>query len=126
MASILVIDDDAALRTVLAIVIREAGHEVLLAGDGREALAQMARRPADRPVEVVVTDIMMPEADGVEVIITCRRAFPAARIIAISGGPSTGDMDFLRVAEKLGAAATLAKPFVPAILLDKIEELLAA
>jgi len=126
MASILVIDDDAKLRTVLAIVIREAGHEVALAGDGKEALAEMARRPADRPVDVVVTDIMMPEADGVEVIMACRRAFPAARIIAMSGGPSIGDMDFLRVAEKLGAAATLAKPFLPEIVVRKIAEVLSA
>lgn len=126
MASILVIDDDARLRTVLALVIREAGHDVALAGDGKEALAEMARRPPDRPVDVVVTDIMMPEADGVEVIMACRRAFPTARIIAMSGGPSTGDMDFLRVAAKLGAAATLAKPFLPDVLVRKIEELIAS
>jgi len=126
MACILLIDDDVQLRTVLAIVIREGGHEVLLAGDGKEAMAEMARRPPERPVDVVVTDIMMPEADGVEVIMACRRAFPTARIIAISGGPSTGDMDFLRVAAKLGAAETLAKPFLPAILLHKIAEVLAA
>jgi len=126
MASILVIDDDDKLRTVLAIVIREAGHEVALAGDGKEALAEMARRPADRPVEVVVTDIMMPEADGVEVIMACRRTFPTARIIAMSGGPSSGDMDFLHVAAKLGAAVTLAKPFLPDVLVRKIEELIAA
>jgi len=122
MASILVIDDDARLRTVLALVIREAGHDVALAGDGKEALAEMARRPVD----VVVTDIMMPEADGVEVIMACRRTFPTTRIIAMSGGPSTGDMDFLRVAAKLGAAATLAKPFLPDVLVRKIEELIAA
>lgn len=125
MAKILVIDDDAMIRTTLSIALRQAGHEVLLAGNGHEAMSLMKGQGQNRPVELVVTDIIMPEADGVEVIMQCRKDYPLTPIIAMSGGGRIASMDFLDAAEKLGAAATLPKPFVPDILLLTIAHVLA-
>lgn len=79
MASILVIDDDLALRVPLAKVLLRAGHQVVTTSNGKEATAIMRQAPAD----VVITDILMPEKDGLETIMGLHREFPGVRIIAI-------------------------------------------
>ena len=108
MARILLVDDDPRIRSALASLLAGLGHEVFEAGDGREALERLRRQP----VEVVLTDILMPENDGLEVIQAVRREYPGIAVIAMSGGsarlPGT---DTLQVARTLGAHAILAKPF---------------
>lgn len=111
MASILVIDDNEPVRGFLRAVLEGQGHTVTEAGQGRAALDSLRRSPVD----VVLTDIYMPDCDGLEVIMTLRREFPAIRIVAISGG--SGDRNLLAAARQLGAHEVLEKPI-------NIEELL--
>ena len=116
MARVLVIDDDAQTRRMVCEVLGRAGHATIEAADGRVGLARFRECPAD----VIVTDIFMPEQDGLEVILEFRREFPRVGVIAISGGGGQSPMDYLPFARALGAARTLAKPFTPSELLDAV------
>lgn len=121
MASILVIDDDVQLQEFIQIVLEEAGHEVRCAGDGVAGLKAQRQRPAD----LVICDLYMPEKEGLETIRELHRDFPQVKVIAISGGnPRDGRMDFLPLAKQFGAAAALHKPFMPAELAEKVEQVL--
>ncbi|MBT3395769.1 MAG: response regulator [Alphaproteobacteria bacterium] len=104
---VLVIDDDDALREVIAGALESQGYEVLQANNGRNGVDSLHRSPAD----LVITDIIMPEQEGVGTILEIRKSFPDLKIIAMSGGTGSGSVDYLEVAEKLGAADTLMKPF---------------
>jgi len=108
MASILVIDDEKALRRALALMLERAGHTTAQAATGHEAIQMIRRNPPD----IVLTDIFMPEQDGFEVIMVVREELPALKIIAMSGAYPEAPL-YLAVARKLGAAATLQKPFRP-------------
>jgi DNA-binding response OmpR family regulator len=119
MARILIIDDDDALRAVLAQNLVHAGHEVLQAADGREGVNLFHTKSAD----VVLTDLVMPGQEGVETIIQLRRELPSLPIIAMSGGMPRSKF-YLGLAAKLGAQRTLAKPFTSAELLRAIAEVL--
>lgn len=121
MAQILVIDDDNEFRTVLCTTLEDAGHEVNEASDGREGLDCYRKRPVD----LVLTDLIMPETEGVETIRELRREFPEVRIIAMSGGGRTGANEFLDYADKFGAAGRLQKPFSRDHLLVTIDKVLA-
>lgn len=107
MANILVIDDDDIFRDVLVSALRQAGHTVREAGDGNEGLRLFHEQPA----ELVLTDIVMPEKEGLDTIRDLHREFPAARIVAMSGGLAHDPKLYLHMAEKFGATAVLAKPF---------------
>jgi CheY-like chemotaxis protein len=107
MANILLVDDEEQLRSILRIVLESAGHEVEEAGNGKEAVESYRSRPAD----LLVTDIIMPEKEGIETIIQLRESYPKVKIIAMSGGGRTGDQNYLKLAKKLGANHVLAKPF---------------
>ena len=120
MARILIIDDDEHARTAIRRILEYVGHSVLEAADGREGL----RIYHNAPVELVITDILMPEKDGLETIIALRKEFPEVKIIAITGGGRTGHRDFLYVAERLGAKRTLHKPFDIQELIDAVHALL--
>jgi len=115
MAKILVIDDEDRLRRMIRRVLAGAGHEVIEAGNGDEGLRQFAIEKPD----TVVTDILMPQKEGIETIKDLRRMNAAVWIVAISGGGSSHNMMFLDFAKSLGADAALAKPF-------RADELLAA
>jgi DNA-binding response OmpR family regulator len=116
MAKILLIDDDEGLRPMLARCLKKHGHEVAEAANGEEGLAVIARNP----VELVITDLVMPEKEGVETIRFLRANHPTVRVIAISG--LSGRTDFyLKLAAKFGADLTLAKPFS----LEKFENAVA-
>jgi CheY-like chemotaxis protein len=121
-AKVLVIDDDSLVRRTISRILQHGGYEVMLAEDGAKGVAKFR---SERP-DLVITDIIMPEQEGIETIIQLLRDNPAARIIAVSGGGRLGSMDFLTVANKLGAAASLRKPFEPAELLGCVERALAA
>ncbi len=120
MAQILVIDDDPAMRETLCRVLTREGHLAFEATNGRTGLARLK----EQPVDLVITDILMPEQEGLETIMRLRREFPDVRIIAISGGGRLGFCNSLSYAEKFGAAYTLAKPFTPPELLKIVQQAL--
>jgi CheY-like chemotaxis protein len=122
MATVLVIDDDAAMRRMLVKTLSVKGHDVVEAENGQEGLELVEqRKPA-----VVITDILMPKTEGVETITKMRERFPKTKIIAISGGGISRNLMFLDVARALGVDATLAKPFRPAEIVDAVAKVLAA
>jgi CheY-like chemotaxis protein len=120
MSRILLIDDDDAVRTMLRLTLTEFGHAVTEARDGVQGLALFSAGEID----LVITDIVMPGKEGIEVINELRLLDPALKIIAISGGGRVGPMDYLRIASFLGAAKVLAKPFSNEELLAALNELL--
>nr|WP_176704648.1 response regulator [Candidatus Magnetococcus massalia]CRH08252.1 Response regulator receiver protein [Candidatus Magnetococcus massalia]CRH08319.1 Response regulator receiver protein [Candidatus Magnetococcus massalia] len=121
VASVLIIDDDMAVRELLRQILEDDGHEVFEASDGLEGVRAFQKRPTD----LIFTDMLMPEKDGVEVIMELRDIAPSARIVAISGGGRGLDAHFnLRVAEDFGALVTLAKPFTRGEVLDAVQTLL--
>ncbi|MBI4500592.1 MAG: response regulator [Gemmatimonadetes bacterium] len=116
----LVIDDEPEVRAVLQEQLRAEGHEVFEAGDGDAAF----RLLAEHPVDLVIADLYMPGMDGIEFTIRLGRQHPRPKIIAISGGGWRDKTDILEVAERLGAARTLAKPFTREQLVTVVRELL--
>ena len=115
---ILLIDDDDQFRHGLCQLLEVEGYEVIGARDGREGMRCYRRAPAD----VVITDLLMPVQEGVETIRALRHEFPHVKIIAISGGGQGGKLDFLNVAQRLGAQRTLRKPFSRDDLVLAIQE----
>ena len=110
---ILVVDDNDDIRSMLELLLRREGFDVASARDGEQALALFAERAAD----IVITDLFMPERDGIETIVALRDRYPNAKIIAMSGWQSQRGPDYLAVARDIGAAGTLRKPFEPRELL---------
>jgi DNA-binding response OmpR family regulator len=107
VASILLVDDNTELRSVIARSLRLAGHQVFTAENGKVALAILPKVTYD----IVLTDIVMPDIEGLELIRSIRKVNPAARIVAMSGGGRGDAEDYLAMARNFGAAATLEKPF---------------
>ena len=115
MPSILVVDDEDQIRQLIRETLEQAGYDVQEARDGKEGLERYRALPAD----LVIMDILMPDQDGLESIMTLRQEFPASRVIAITGGSDMiGILNFLDVAKMLGARRTLQKPFEMKTLLD--------
>ncbi len=121
MAKILLIDDDEPLRAVMRETLEHFGHVVLEARDGKEGLALFEHSQAD----LVITDIVMPEKEGLEVLMELRKRPVPVKVIAISGGGSTGKVEYLHIAKLMGAAAVLAKPFSVTALMAVVDEQLA-
>jgi len=120
MTKILVIDDDAAQRSVLNLTLSRARHDVIEAKDGREGVRRfMAEHP-----DLVICDIVMPDQDGIQTICEMRESAPSIPIIAISGGGIDIGPSYLGFARKLGAASILSKPFRPAELVAMVDRLL--
>jgi CheY-like chemotaxis protein len=113
---VLLIDDDESIRRFARLVLEGAGHEVAEAAGGRDGLALYRGLSPD----VVVTDLFMPELDGLEVVRELVARFPAVRIVAASGGGYGGTVDMLPIARHLGAAEVLPKPYRPAELLAAV------
>ena len=120
MARILVIDDEDMVRLVLRQTLEKAGHEIVEATTGVEGIARQKEQPAD----LVITDIIMPDKEGVETIIELRQADPDLKIIAMSGGGRIGATDFLEVAKQYGATRTFSKPFDRKAMLEAVESCL--
>ena len=120
MTCILVIDDDAQIRQMLRQMLQRKGYLVVEAADGNEGITLMRTEPID----LVITDIIMPEKEGIETIIEIQRDFPDVKIIAISGGGRIGAQHILKTAESFGVTHTFAKPFGQEGLLKAIKELL--
>ena len=116
MARILVIDDEELARFTVASLLESAGHEVVEAPNGQEGLSLQNAQLFD----LVVTDIIMPKKEGVETVIELKRDHPDLKIIAISGGGRTRNLDFLKLAKQCGADKILAKPFTEEELMESI------
>ena len=112
--TVLVIDDEPGVARMIKLMLDDVGYRVVLASGGRGAIENLTRESVD----LVITDILMPEIEGIELIRHIKEAHPTVRVIAISGGGQSRNPDFLRFAQRLGADATLPKPF-------RREELLA-
>jgi CheY-like chemotaxis protein len=119
MICILVVDDDEAVRIVLNKVLSKAGYDVECAVNGIDAMRKLRLKPAD----IVITDIVMPEQEGIETIRMIKKTNPEIGIIAISGGGRIGPSDYLSMAGMLGADFTLAKPWDNQELLNMIANL---
>ncbi len=117
---ILVIDDDDQMRVLLRQVMEWAGYEVMEAEDGREGMQKHRRQPAD----LVITDLIMPEQEGLETISLLRKEYPQTKIIAISGGGRIGPEAYLPAAQELGADRVFSKPFDVRELAGAVKELL--
>lgn len=107
MAKILVIDDSEDIRILLHEALQAAGHSVVEAADGEEGLRSYREHCPD----LVITDIVMPNKEGLETIMELRRESPGVKIVAMSGGTRGMVISFLPAAKKLGADYTLPKPF---------------
>jgi DNA-binding response OmpR family regulator len=119
---LLVIDDDNLVRAALIDMLQTAGFEVVAASNGRLGLELLETTPVD----AVITDILMPEQEGLETIREARQRFPDIRILAISGGGAGGgETQLLRFAESFGADQTLSKPFTGSQLVAAVRTLLA-
>jgi CheY-like chemotaxis protein len=117
MSRVLVIDDEHPVRRLLRTVLERAGHTVLEAQDGREGMALWRQAPT----EVVVTDIFMPEKDGVQVLMELKRVATKPKIIVMSGADLKRLFDLKSAARLLGADQVLSKPFDPQTLLLAVE-----
>lgn len=114
MASILIVDDDAEIRTFLRRILEDNGHQIREAANGHHGLTLYRDAPAD----VVITDIFMPERDGLEVTLALTQEFLDARVIAITG--AAGDPNYLNVAKLFGARRVIQKPFTPEEILRAV------
>lgn len=117
---ILVIDDDLDLRQVLVAALESHGYAVAAASNGREGLAALKAQDVD----LVITDIVMPEMEGIETIFQIISKNPHQKLIAMSGGGRISAREYLEDANLLGATATLPKPFTLSELLDLVESIL--
>jgi CheY-like chemotaxis protein len=122
MTRILVIDDDPLVRATVRTILDGAGYGIALASDGQDGLAEFRRERAD----LVITDIVMPEMEGIETIRQLRSLDPKLPILAISGGGRGIPLDYLRMAQELGASDALSKPFEADELLDAVKRCLGA
>ena len=118
---VLVIDDNADLCANLRAGLEIEGYEVLTASNGEQGLKQLA----EHKVDAVVTDLFMPDKDGIETIVELRKLSPKVKIVAMSGWTSTQGSDYLRVAREIGASVTLQKPFDPEELSRVVRQLAA-
>ncbi len=119
MAQILIIDDDDDFREMLGIMLKQAGYQVVEAANGNEGLVAYKREKID----LVISDIFMPEKEGMATVSELMAYNPNVKIIVISGGGSSGQKDYLEFVKDFGVQKTLEKPFSSKDLLATIKEL---
>ena len=122
MDKILVIDDDPAMRAMIKQMLERAGYAVDEAENGALGMEKFRSQPAS----LIVTDIVMPDQEGIETIAEFRKDFPDVKIIAMSGGGRKGNVDFLGLAEQMGASHTFAKPVDRKAFLQAVSECLGS
>jgi CheY-like chemotaxis protein len=120
MPGVLIVEDDKELREMLKMSLLRRNFTVLEAENGKAAITHFKPLLTD----IVVTDLIMPEEDGLKVVIKLRELKPSIKIIAISGGGKVGPGSYLNLAKALGADAIYSKPFSISELVEKIEQLL--
>jgi len=119
-ACILIIDDEVQIRELLGQMLAREDYDVVYASDGKEGM----KACREQSIDLIITDIIMPEKDGIEMILELRHDFPGLKVIAISGGGRLGPDGYLEMARKLGAHRTFFKPFNRKEILDAVRELL--
>ena len=120
MESILIIDDEPQIRSMIRLILERAGYTVIEAADGVEGIRQFRENPCD----LIITDLIMPNKDGIGMIIELKKEFPEVKIIAMSGGGLNRPEGYLRGAKKLGASFTLPKPINRQELLRVVKDTL--
>lgn len=121
MADILLVDDNAALLAAMVDSLHAAGHRTTLAANGKVAIELTTKNHFD----LIITDLIMPEQEGLETIREVRQRFPGLKVIAMSGG-GTHAKNNLHVAQHFGAALTLDKPFSGKVLVEAVNRVLQA
>ena len=121
MARILIVDDEELVRYTMREILEEFGHVVVEAENGNECLTLQKQSPFD----LVITDIIMPEKEGLETITELKREFPDLKVIAFSGGGRTRHHDYLEKAKERGADEVLDKPFTETKILELVDGLLS-
>ena len=121
MGAILVVDDDQDLRESIALVLREAGFDVIEAGDGAAAIELLR----EREIALLITDLVMPGTEGMELVRLFAGKIERPAIVVMSGHHGDERSDYLSLADKLGADRTLKKPFKSEQLLEAVRETLA-
>ena len=116
MARILVIDDEDLVRFTVEQILMSAGHVVDTAENGAAGM----HRQRQFPFDLVITDIMMPEQDGIETIRALKAEFPNLPIIAISGGGRMGNLNYLEMVKNFGVSIAIPKPFTPDEILTRV------
>ncbi|MGD2047547.1 MAG: response regulator [Gemmatimonadota bacterium] len=122
MALMLVVDDEVRIREVLELILSELGHDVLTCVDGKAAVAAVDQAPVD----LVITDVIMPNMDGIEVLLSLKESHPGLPVVVMSGGGPYDTRILLKTAGLLGAVVTLEKPFGPQEVTQAIEQALGA
>ena len=122
MASILLIDDDDDVRPTIAAMLARGGHDIRQAENGVEGMEMYRHKPSD----LVLTDLVMPEKEGLATILELRSLNPTVKIIAMSGGFAYDPKLYLHMATRFGADRVLRKPFSPQELLDAVKATLEA
>ena len=120
MARILIIDDESQIRSMLRLMLERVGYEIAEAPDGVEGIRQYRESPAD----LIITDLIMPNRDGIGMIIDLKKEFPRVKIIAMSGGGVNRPEGYLDGAKKLGATRTLTKPIDRDEMLQAVKDTL--
>ena len=120
MARILIIDDESQIRSMLRLMLERVGYEIAEAPDGIEGI----RRYRENPADLIITDLIMPNKDGIGMIIDLKKEFPKVKIIAMSGGGVNRPEGYLDGAKKLGATRTLTKPIDREEMLKAVKETL--
>ena len=118
---VLVVDEEESLRLTIIRSLEGDGHQVVMAQNGKEALRSLARQDFD----LIITGIVMPEMDGIELLRALRRRQAKPRVIVIAGD-QVGSVSYLSIARILGADATLSKPVLPSALKKEIERVMGA
>jgi CheY-like chemotaxis protein len=119
--TVLLVEDDETVREAVSLMLERAGYAVTTAENGLVAAGLLE----DWGPKLVITDIFMPDGDGIETLNLVKRRWPGTPVIAISGGSPMLRMDYLQVADDFGAAATIAKPFVTESFLATVAKVLA-
>lgn len=118
--AILVIEDDEDIRQMICDILEEEGYDTLQAANGLEGISVLKKHP---DIGLIVTDLLMPEKEGLETITEIRKDYPMLKILAISGGGICIPESYLNLAKAMGADATLCKPFGSRELLNAIGNL---
>ena len=120
MKKILIIDDEPQIRLMLKKMLEREGFDIIVASDGKEGMKLFEKDPVD----LVITDIIMPEKDGIEVILALRKDYPDVPIFAMSGGGIKPPYGYLKMAKLSGAQAIFEKPIKKEALLIAVKEVL--
>ena len=120
MARILIIDDDVQVQDMLRETLEQEGYETVTAANGKDGTDLYRQNPFD----LVITDLIMPEKEGISTIKELKQEFPDVKIIAISGGGKIGPDEYLHMAKFLGAKYTFTKPVEHKTLLEAVRELI--